>query len=126
MSYTFPITPLAMFEDRFEQFAALGLPRTEVEEMRSAITDMWSDAPGGWVGHTVLLFRSGGSLSAIDSENSERPIRLPFYVGDNLRSIASYLGGRPVSAVRTFPVPVLKEAPAERWASLPAKPAGNG
>ena len=49
MSYTFPITPHAMFEDRFEQFAALGLPRTEVEEMRSAITDMWSDAPGGWV-----------------------------------------------------------------------------
>src|ERR1700677_1794500 len=49
MSYTFPITPHAMFEDRFEQFVALGLPRTEVEEMRSAITDMWSDAPGGWV-----------------------------------------------------------------------------
>jgi hypothetical protein len=40
MSYTFPITPHAMFEDRFEQFVALGLPRTEVEEMRSAITDM--------------------------------------------------------------------------------------
>jgi esterase FrsA len=49
MSYTFPITAHAMFEDRFEQFVALGLPRTEVEEMRSAITDMWSDAPGGWV-----------------------------------------------------------------------------
>ena len=49
MSYTFPITPHAMFEDRFEQFVALGLPRTEVEEMRSAITDMWGDAPGGWV-----------------------------------------------------------------------------
>jgi esterase FrsA len=49
MSYTFPITPHAMFEDRFEQFVALGLPRLEVEEMRSAITDMWSDAPGGWV-----------------------------------------------------------------------------
>src|SRR6202044_770139 len=49
MSYTFPITPHAMFEDRFEQFVALGLPRAAVEEMRGAITDMWSDTAGGWV-----------------------------------------------------------------------------
>ncbi len=49
MSYIFPIAPEAMFEDRFEQFVALGVPRTEVEEMRGAITEMWSDAPGGWV-----------------------------------------------------------------------------
>jgi esterase FrsA len=49
MSYTFPITPHAMFEDRFEQFVALGVPRAQVEEMRGAITDMWSDARGGWV-----------------------------------------------------------------------------
>jgi esterase FrsA len=49
MSYTFPITPHAMFEDRFEQFVALGVPRAAVEEMRGAITDMWSDTTGGWV-----------------------------------------------------------------------------
>lgn len=49
MSYTFSITPHAMFEDRLEQFVALGVPRAEVEEMRGSITDMWSDAPGGWV-----------------------------------------------------------------------------
>jgi esterase FrsA len=49
MSYTYSIAPQAMFEDRFEQFVALGVPRAEVEEMRSAISDMWSDAPGGWV-----------------------------------------------------------------------------
>ena len=49
MSYTYSASPRAMFEDRFEQFVAFGIPRTEVEEMRGAITDMWSDAPGGWV-----------------------------------------------------------------------------
>jgi esterase FrsA len=49
MSYTFSITPHAMFEDRFEQFVALGVPRAAVEEMRGAITDMWSDTAGGWV-----------------------------------------------------------------------------
>jgi esterase FrsA len=49
MGYTYPITAHAMFEDRFEQFVALGVPRAEVEEMRGAIDDMWSDAPGGWV-----------------------------------------------------------------------------
>jgi len=49
MSYTYSITPHAMFEDRFEQFVALSVPRADVEEMRGAITNMWSDAPGGWV-----------------------------------------------------------------------------
>lgn len=49
MSYTYPISTRAMFEDRFEQFVAFGVPRVEVEEMRGAITDMWTDAPGGWV-----------------------------------------------------------------------------
>ena len=119
-----PVPPRACF---IESIRAANLRMALGRETREPkLLLYYFDAPGGWVGHTVLLFRSGGSLSAIDSENSERPIRLPFYVGNNLRSIASYLGGRPVSAVRTFPVPVLKEASAERWASLPAKPAGNG
>ena len=49
MSYTYPANPRALFEDRFEQFVAFGIPRAEVEEMRGAISDMWTDAPGGWV-----------------------------------------------------------------------------
>jgi len=49
MSYTYSASPRALFEDRFEQFVAFGIPRVEVEEMRDAITDMWSNAPGGWV-----------------------------------------------------------------------------
>jgi esterase FrsA len=49
MSYTYDITAKAMFEDRFEEFVSLGIPRAEVTEMQKAITDMWADAPGGWV-----------------------------------------------------------------------------
>src|ERR1700728_5435566 len=49
MSYTYPIEPEAMFEDRAAQFVAFGVPAADVERMRSAIQDMWSDGPGGWV-----------------------------------------------------------------------------
>jgi esterase FrsA len=49
MSYTYAITPAAMFEDRFSQFVTLGIPKADVEAMRDAIVDMWADAPGGWV-----------------------------------------------------------------------------
>jgi esterase FrsA len=49
MPYTYPIEPEAMFEDRAGQFIAFGVPGADVGRMRSAITDMWSDGPGGWV-----------------------------------------------------------------------------
>ena len=58
MSYTYAITPQAMFEDRFEQFVTLGVPRARVEEMRRAITDMWTDAPGGWTYEWSSVARS--------------------------------------------------------------------
>jgi hypothetical protein len=32
MGYTYPTDPKAMFEDRFEQFITMGIPRTDVEE----------------------------------------------------------------------------------------------
>jgi esterase FrsA len=49
MSYTYAIDTKSMFEDRFEEFVSLGISRAEVAEMRDVITDMWNDAPGGWV-----------------------------------------------------------------------------
>jgi esterase FrsA len=49
MGYEYKIDAKAMFEDRFAEFVGLGIPKTEVAEMRSLITDMWADAPGGWV-----------------------------------------------------------------------------
>jgi esterase FrsA len=49
MSFTYAITTEAMFEDRFDQFVTLGIPRADVAAMRDAINDMWTDAPGGWV-----------------------------------------------------------------------------
>jgi esterase FrsA len=49
MPYTYPIETNAMFEDRAGQFVAFGVPPADVERMRSTITDMWVDGPGGWV-----------------------------------------------------------------------------
>jgi esterase FrsA len=49
MGYEYNIDTKAMFEDRFAEFVTLGIPKTEVMEMQGAITDMWADAPGGWV-----------------------------------------------------------------------------
>jgi esterase FrsA len=49
MGYEYKIDAKAMFQDRFAEFVGLGVPKMEVAEMQSVITDMWADAPGGWV-----------------------------------------------------------------------------
>ena len=49
MPYTYPIETEAMFQDRAAQFVAFGVPAADVGRMRSTITDMWHDGPGGWV-----------------------------------------------------------------------------
>jgi esterase FrsA len=49
MGYEYKIDAKAMFKDRFAEFVTLGIPAAEVMEMQTAITNMWSDAPGGWV-----------------------------------------------------------------------------
>lgn len=46
--YTFDIDAAAMFEDRTDQFAKFGIPLPDIERVRSAVDDMWADAPGGW------------------------------------------------------------------------------
>jgi esterase FrsA len=47
--YTYDIDAQAMFEDRTEQFAKFGIPHEDIERVRAAVTEMWTDAPGGWV-----------------------------------------------------------------------------
>jgi esterase FrsA len=47
--YTYDIDSAAMFDDRTHQFEKFGIPLDEIESVRAATTDMWADAPGGWV-----------------------------------------------------------------------------
>ncbi len=47
--YTYEIDTAEMFEDRAAQFEKLGIPLDDIERIRAAVTDMWADAPGGWV-----------------------------------------------------------------------------
>lgn len=47
--YSYNVDPGAMFEDRTDQFEKFGIPRADIERVRSAVDNMWTDAPGGWV-----------------------------------------------------------------------------
>ena len=49
MAYTYQIDTNAMFEDRTNQFISFGLSEADVTQVHRAITDMWSNRPGGWV-----------------------------------------------------------------------------
>jgi esterase FrsA len=46
--YTYAVTAADMFEDRTNQFEKFGIPLGDIERVRTVVTDMWSDAPGGW------------------------------------------------------------------------------
>ncbi|MGW4442024.1 alpha/beta hydrolase [Streptomyces sp. NPDC004682] len=49
MSFTWPLDPRDLFTERYPQMIALGLPAQDVDTVRASTTDMWADAPGGWV-----------------------------------------------------------------------------
>jgi len=57
VSYTYPIDPQAMFDDRTDQFVSLGIPAADVTQMRAAVSDMWANEPGGWVYEWSALAR---------------------------------------------------------------------
>jgi esterase FrsA len=47
--YTYDISAADMFEERTQQFEKFGIPLEDIEKVAAAVTDMWADAPGGWV-----------------------------------------------------------------------------
>ncbi len=47
--YTFDIAATDMFDDRTNQFEKFGIPLDAIKKVGAAVTDMWADAPGGWV-----------------------------------------------------------------------------
>jgi esterase FrsA len=47
--YTYDIDVQEMFDDRTIQFEGFGIPAGDIAGVRAATTDMWADAPGGWV-----------------------------------------------------------------------------
>jgi len=49
MSYQWPLNAQVLFGERYAQMINTGLPVDDVDAVRSAITDMWADSPGGWV-----------------------------------------------------------------------------
>ncbi|WP_040699921.1 alpha/beta hydrolase [Nocardia vinacea] len=49
MSYQWPLDAAELFGERYPQMVNTGLPAADVNAVCAAITDMWPDAPGGWV-----------------------------------------------------------------------------
>jgi esterase FrsA len=47
--YTYDIDVQDMFDDRTHQFERFGIAADDITRVRAAVTDMWADAPGGWV-----------------------------------------------------------------------------
>lgn len=84
------------------------------------------DTSAGRLGHTVLLFGTAVGLSAIDAESSDRPVSLPADLGADLRTVAAYLRGGPVSAARAIPILCARQPVAGQWAFLADPPAPAG
>ena len=49
MSFQWPVDAEDLFCERYPQMVNTGLPAPDVDAVRAAITQMWPDAPGGWV-----------------------------------------------------------------------------
>ena len=47
--YTYDIGAQSMFDDRTAQFEKFGISLDDINSVRSRVTDMWADEPGGWV-----------------------------------------------------------------------------
>jgi esterase FrsA len=105
MSYTYPISSAAMFEDRFDQFVTLGLPRSDVQNMRDSINDMWADGPSGWVHEwSRLALRYSGNGQDYLASLAYGCAKFPCLANDARRialgkQLESYL-----AASSTFPV----------------------
>src|SRR6202008_2682712 len=49
MSFQWPVDATDLFGERYPQMVNTGLPAADVDAVRASITEMWPDAPGGWV-----------------------------------------------------------------------------
>src|SRR5271163_763237 len=49
MSFQWPVDAQDLFGERYPQMVNTGLPAPDVDAVRAAISQMWTDAPGGWV-----------------------------------------------------------------------------
>jgi esterase FrsA len=56
--YTYDIGAQSMFDDRTAQFEKFGISLDDINSVRSRVTDMWADEPGGWVPRMVEARRA--------------------------------------------------------------------
>lgn len=64
MAYHWPLDARELFGERYPQMINTGLPVADVDAVRATITDMWPDAPGGWVHEWSKVARSYAETGA--------------------------------------------------------------
>ena len=105
MSYTYPMTPQAMFEDRFEQFVTLGIPRTQVEAVRNSINDMWGAGQGGWTFEwSALARRYADADQPYMASLAYGCAKFPCLANDSRREALANQVTAYLAAAPTFPV----------------------
>jgi esterase FrsA len=64
MAFQWPVDAEDLFGERYPQMVNTGLPAADVDAVRASISQMWPDAPGGWVHEwSVLAARYAGEGS---------------------------------------------------------------
>jgi hypothetical protein len=85
MSYTYDLSPATSFEDRYSQFIAFGIPKADVDTLRTTIKDMWADAPAQRLGCARLLLQGlEYTLPSAAAEGESRPPRTEIAVSSTL------------------------------------------
>ena len=56
--FVFPLDPAMLFAERAVQMKGWGIPVRTVNAVRQAVTDTWTEGPGGWVYEWVQQART--------------------------------------------------------------------
>jgi esterase FrsA len=105
MPYQWPFDPRELFVERYPQMVNTGLPAQDADAMRAAITDMWTDAPGGWV-------YEWSQLGARYAEEGNEPLatlaygwaKFPVLADDAKRKALAHQVEHYLLAAKDFPV----------------------
>jgi esterase FrsA len=105
VSYIYPIEAAAMFEDRVAEILGFGIPEDDVKALRAAISDMWADAPGGWVyewSKVAERYAANGNLFL--SAMAYGWAKFPCLANEARKKAMDHEVEKYVEASKTFPV----------------------
>jgi esterase FrsA len=110
MPYQWPQDPQDLFVERYPQMVNTGLPSADVDGVRDAISEMWPDAPGGWVHEWSRLAESYAAAASHDlAALAYGWARFPVLADDAKRAAHGHQLEQYLLAARDFPVDFERE-----------------